>query len=118
MFRIDATWIEIFLPKTKSILCASIYRPPKQSDFYNILHGVCFLCIHFTETILLGDFNTNVLSVKSCPLFKALKSCIVMFDFKQLMFEYIRICNTSSTAIDLILLTVKEFHSPVLFILV
>ena len=107
---LEATWIEIFLPKTKPILCASIYRPPKQSDFNNILDGVCSSCIHFTElgTILLGDFNTNVLSMKSCPLFKALKSFIVMFDFKQLISEYTRICNTSSTAIDLILVSDSE----------
>ena len=46
---LEATWIEIFLPKTKPILCASLYRPPKQSDFYNILDGVCSSCKHFTK---------------------------------------------------------------------
>ena len=110
---LEATWIEIFLPKTKHILCASIYRHSTQSDFYNIM-DVCSSCIQFTEleTILLGDFNTNVLSVKSCPLFKALKYFIVMFDFKQLISEYTRICNTSSTAIDLILVSDSERISP------
>ena len=60
------------------------------------------------ETSLLGDSNTIVLSVKSCPLFKDLKSFIVMFDFKQLISEYTRICNTSSTEIDLILVSDRE----------
>ena len=59
---LEATWLEVLLPKSKPILCGVIYRPPNQSNFYNILDSVCSSSSHFSEyeTILLGDFNTDV----------------------------------------------------------
>jgi endonuclease/exonuclease/phosphatase family metal-dependent hydrolase len=57
------------------------------------------------ETLLLGDFNTDVSSDKSYPLLKCFKSFIHMFHFNQLISEPTRICSTSSTTIDLILVS-------------
>ena len=54
---------------TKPILCGSIYRPPKQSDFYGIIENALeAVSTHSQETILLGDFNTDVSLSKNCPL--------------------------------------------------
>jgi hypothetical protein len=40
--NLEATWLELLLPKSKTILCGVIYRPPKQSDFYSILDSALF----------------------------------------------------------------------------
>ena len=39
--ELEATWIDILLPKTKRILCGVLYRPPNQSNFYQVLESVC-----------------------------------------------------------------------------
>ena len=33
--ELEATWIEISLPKTKPIVCGVVYRPPHQNIFMN-----------------------------------------------------------------------------------
>lgn len=38
---LESLWIELLLPKTKPILIAAVYRPPKQHDFYHILENIC-----------------------------------------------------------------------------
>ena len=102
-----ATWIELLLPKTKPIICASIYRPPNQTNFYSILDSVCASSnqFHEFEAILLGNCNTNVLGNNTCSLFKSLKSFMYMFNFNQMISEYPRVCTSSSTVIDLILVS-------------
>lgn len=79
---LEATWLELLLPKFKPILCGVIYRPPKQTNFYSILDTVCASSSHFSEheTILLGDFNTDVSKPsKSCSLYSAFSNFIDMF---------------------------------------
>jgi len=50
------------------MICASIYRPPNQTNFYSILDtvGSSRNQFHEFETILLGDFNTNELGSNTC----------------------------------------------------
>ena len=108
--ELEATWLEVLLPKTKPILCGVIYRPPHQTKFYSILDSVCSSTSHFSEyeTVLLGDFNTDVSKTsKSCSLYSALTSFIEMFNYTQLIHDFTRICSTSSTTIDFIL----TFHN-------
>ena len=33
--ELEATWIEILLPKTNHIVCGVVYRPPHQTTFMN-----------------------------------------------------------------------------------
>ena len=97
---LEATWIDIFLPKSKPILCGTIYRPPTQQNFFSALESVCSMFIHpGTETVILGDFNVNVLS--RCALVDKLLSFTNLFNFKQLIQDPTRICKTSSSCIDL-----------------
>ena len=51
--HLEATWIELLLPKTKPIVCASIYRTPNQNNCYSILDIVCSSSnqFHYFETI-------------------------------------------------------------------
>lgn len=99
---IEALWIELFLPKSKPVLTGVSYRPPTQQDFYSILDFVFSSSNDFLqyETILLGDLNTDVLCSKSYPV---LNHFINMLNLTQVINEPTRICPTSSTAIDLIL---------------
>lgn len=39
--ELEATWIEILLPKTKPILCGGVYRPPQQCKFYKLIEELC-----------------------------------------------------------------------------
>ncbi|XP_052224879.1 uncharacterized protein LOC127840502 [Dreissena polymorpha] len=107
---LEAIFIELFLPKTKPILCGCLYRPPTQQNFYTILDELCSSDTHFLEheTILLGDFNTDVSCRKSYPLLQCFKSFVDMFHFKQLICNPTRFGNTSSTIIDLILTSDKD----------
>lgn len=103
---LEALFIDILLPKSKPILCGVIYRPPKQTDFYNILETVLLSCSSFNsqENVILGDFNTNVSKTStSCPLSRSLKSLCSLFSFKQLIHAPTRIFSESSSIIDLIL---------------
>jgi len=44
---LEATWIELLLPKSKPILCGCLYRPPTQQSFYTILDSLCSSSSHF-----------------------------------------------------------------------
>ena len=33
---IEATWIKLLIPKTKPIVCGVVYRPPDQTNFYEL----------------------------------------------------------------------------------
>ena len=104
---IEATWLELLLPKSRPILCGVIYRPPNQSKFYDLLDRVCSSSVNFCEyeTILLGDFNTNVSCSSVCPLLTAFRNFIDMFSFTQLIHNYTRVCSSTSTTIDLIMVS-------------
>ena len=112
---LEAIWIDLFLPKSKPILCGAIYRPPTQQNFYTILDLVCSRSRAFLEqeTILLGDFNTDVSVNSKVPLLQSFKSFINMFHFNQLICEPTRYCTTSATVIDLILVSEKDKISQV-----
>jgi hypothetical protein len=59
--KLESIWCEILLPKTKPILVGACYRPPKQTDFFDILESACINGTRFSdlESIILGDFNAR-----------------------------------------------------------
>ena len=104
---LEALWIELLLPMTKPFIIGTVYRPPKQTDFYTTLENV-FLNNHglnHSETYILGDFNTDVSLCSTGVLQSSLKSFMHMSNFKQLIQDFTRISNTSSSVIDLILVS-------------
>ena len=72
--ELEAKWIELLLPKTKSILCGVVYRPPQQCNFYNLFEDLCIAHSDFIEkeSIILGDFNNDVTKSRRCNLVKSL----------------------------------------------
>ena len=77
--EIEATWIELLLPKTKPIICGVVYRPPDQSNFYELFEGVCFASSLFNERecVVLGDFNTNTTGSRRCNLTTSLNAFLI-----------------------------------------
>ena len=101
--------IDLLLPKTKPILIATCYRPPKDADYYdrlesNILNSSSFFQ---QESYLLGDFNTNMFTKNntSSTLYSHLSNFMNMFNMRQIIKEPTRITNSSSSLLDLILTT-------------
>ena len=106
--NLETVWAEVLLPKTRPILTGICYRPPRQSDFFDLLElsineGHCL-----NECILLGDFNTDILLPTNNVLVNALRNFEHAFGLKQLIVEPTRVCINKASAIDLILVSDPE----------
>ena len=93
--------------KNKPILVGEAYRPPSQSDFYDIFEQTCHQIDDSNkhEIIILGDFNTDMKGPLNSNLQRRLLECQTTFDLDQLIVEPTRITPTSRTIIDLILVS-------------
>ena len=102
---IENIWIEIFIPKSKSILLGIFYRPPGTSkylaaDFIATFNEMLAYCSSENkEAILLGDFNVNYLNNGQD---KEIKDAFRLYGFKQIIKKATRVSNDSSSLIDLI----------------
>ena len=102
---IENIWIEIFIPKSKSILLGIFYRPPGTSkylaaDFMATFNEMLTYCSSENkEAILLGDFNVNYLNNGQD---KEIKDAFRLYGFKQIIKKATRVSNDSSSLIDLI----------------
>ena len=109
--ELEATWIELILPKTKPIVLGAVYRPPLQTDFYDVFEAVCLnnSLFYDRECFVLGDFNTSVTGSKRCNLVKNLDSCLDLLNLSQIITDYTRVSSSmSSTTIDLVLVSDKD----------
>lgn len=104
--KIEAVFVDILLPKSKPVIVGACYRPPNQNNFYEILEEMCSNCSDLinSEVIITGDFNSDILK-KDSQNFKALDNFCRAFDFVQLIKEPTRVCETSETVIDLMLVS-------------
>ena len=105
--ELEATWIEILLPKTKPIVCGVVYSPPHQNNFYELFESVCLTSSYFIdrECYVLGDYNTNVSSKQRCNLLKSLTSFLDLFNLSQIIRDSTCVSGKSSSTIDLILIS-------------
>lgn len=97
--NIETLWIDIVLPKTKPILIGTVYKPPKDNDFFEYfeeqIHKISPCC----EIYILGDFNICLLH-KLSVLCKKYQNCLNRFNLKQIIDEPTRVTCTSKTLID------------------
>ena len=101
---IETLWVEILQPKTIPILVGVAYRPPSQSDFYDIFEQTCHqINTNKHEIIILGDFNADVKADSN--LQRRLVEFQTTFDLDQVIVEPTRITPKSRTIIDLILVS-------------
>ena len=107
---IEFLWIEIIIPKSKSILMCSAYRPPDASKFLdknfiekfnNMLDNIS---AEDKETIMCGDFNIDYKVPRD---HSNLKDLIKLYGYNQLIKTFTRIAKQSKTLIDLIFTTDK-----------
>ena len=105
MKKLQATWIEFLLPKTKPIVCGVVYRPPQQNNFYEL--SVCLTSSYFMdrEYYVLGDFNTNVSTKQGCNLLKSLTPFLVLYNLSQIIKDSTHVSAKASSTIDLILVS-------------
>ena len=84
-----------------------VYRLPNQSNVYNLFEDVCLTSTHIQERefVVLGDFNTNVTGNQRCKLKTSLNSCLDLMNWTQIINGMTRISTTSSSTIDLILVS-------------
>ena len=101
---IETLWVEILQPKTIPILVGVAYRPPSQSDFYDIFEQTCHqIDTNKHEIIILGDLNTDVKADSN--LQRRLVEFQTTFDLDQVIVEPTTITPKSRTIIDLILVS-------------
>lgn len=96
---LEATWVELLLPKTKGILICAIYRPPADSTFVPRLEESLSRIGIGTEFYILGDINIDFTQDNS-PLFKSYKGTLDFFNCSQLIAQPTRITPTTSTVLD------------------
>ena len=59
--EIESIFFEILLPNSKPITVGTIYRPPNQSNFFEVLHeNMNKIDSMSNENYILGDFNINL----------------------------------------------------------
>ena len=99
----EMLWIEIITNKTK-IAIGFFYKPPKipYACFEKVFDSLLYIYSKYQHTLLVGDFNINMLTPESLEA-RALNNFITEpFDLKQLIGTPTRITQTSRTLIDLI----------------
>ena len=99
----EMLWVEVSTKKAK-IAVGVFYKPPKipYACFEKVFDSLLHIYGRYQNTILLGDFNANMLNPESLEV-KALNNFITEpFDLKQLIKTPTRITETSKTLIDLI----------------
>ena len=106
---LETMWAELYLRKTRPILIGVCYRPPKHTDFFNVLERCCLDCNCFTnkEVIMMGDFNVDYSQQHSHtnPLHVSLKHYMSMFGMTQIINTSTRITSTTSTILDVVLIS-------------
>ena len=106
---IEGLWLEITLPKSRSFLFGTFYRPPSSLKHTNPNFMSAFsdtieaLSVENKEVLLLSDFNCDFSAKKTTqPECKQMKCLFKSLSFSQLINSPTRITTESSTLIDLI----------------
>ena len=94
---VEKIWVELLLPHFRPILIGACYRPPTANNFYTLFENSCIDKERFLdlETIVLGDFNTDVLR-PSTTLYKSLNHLMYLCNWSQLINEPTRVTPVQS----------------------
>ena len=99
----ETLWVEMNI-KSQKLLIGTIYRPPKDKNFIKAFATVLEKISHRKNLILLGDFNID-LSNENAPLVAPMKQTLQTFNLTNTIKYPTRITATSSTQIDLAIVT-------------
>ena len=100
----EMLWLEVKVG-AKNVAVGVLYKPPKipYKVFVNLYECLVGIYAKYEHTILLGDFNINLLELDSPGTKFLLDNFVEPFALKQLMDKPTRITDKSKTLIDLIL---------------
>ena len=100
----EMLWIEVSIKNIKMAL-GILYKPPKipYSCFSSVFDNLINIYSKYQHTMLVGDFNINMLNETSCESRFLTNNLIEPFDLKQLITTPTRITEFSRTLIDLML---------------
>ena len=104
---LEATWVELLLPRSKGILVCSCYRPPSDSNFLNKLEQALAKIDPGTELYILGDINIDF-NNKTSPLFKSYLRVLDFFGCSQLIAEPTRMTDSTSSILDHVIVSDKN----------
>ena len=101
---IETVWLELTLPNRKKTLICSLYKPPN-ADFdafkASLDNALDQSASEGVETLILGDFNCDMLPRRLSRTSRELMQLLNMYQFDQLIEEPTHISEHSSTSIDL-----------------
>ena len=102
---VEMIWAELLLPHSRPILIG----PPTANNLYSLFENSCLDKERFLdlETIVLGDFNTDVLR-PSTTLYKSLNHLMYLCNWSQLINEPTRVTLVTESALDLVIVSDKE----------
>ena len=102
----ETLFVELTVKNTKVAL-GVIYKPPKipYGVFATIQESLAYITTKYEHTIITGDFNTNFLQPESYPTSFFQVNVIEPFGLSQIIKEPTRVTATSSTLIDLMLVS-------------
>ena len=121
--EVENIFFEILLPNSKPITVGTIYHPPNQSNFLEILNDNMNKIDSVNNEIdILGDFNINLYINDSCILakknilnnksvpsdLKSYQEFCTFFGLKQLIIVPTRVTTGSSTIIEHVLASFPE----------
>ena len=91
--KLEAAWTEILLPRSKPIVIGSVYRPPKQADFLDLLQETLQKIDPENELYIFGDPNICLLTHRK--LNKKYSNMLNMYHLKQIINEPTRVTINS-----------------------
>ena len=110
--EIESLWVEICQEKSKPKLLCFLYRRPDPSKLSEWIDCFCEMIENIPhknyEIQILGDFNINLNESQ-----KTWNACVAALGLDQLITNFTRVTNTSSTIIDHIYTNVKNKISNV-----
>lgn len=109
--HLDCLWTEIILPKTRPILIGSVYRSPNSDFVYlnDILNNISNALDCNYETLILGDFNLDLLPTCKKGLTKDMHDYTRRNELSQMISEPTRVTLHSRTLLDHIYVNRKNY---------
>ena len=102
----EALFLELTINNVK-VAVGTIYKPPKipYGVFATIQESLAYITTKYQHTIICGDFNINYLQPESYPTSFFQVNVTEPFGLSQIIKEPTRITSTTSTLLDLILVS-------------
>jgi len=102
-FATQAIWIEVIC-RSQRLLIGTVYRPPKDKDFYDTFKNILDdLWTKRNNILLIGDFNSDLMTRNKNDQGKKLQRIFNMFGLKNVIKKPTRIAASKETIIDLII---------------